>query len=124
MVPFPKALVLLGSLADGVDDGAIALPLVPRLSPLALQLLGAVDLIVYIRLLGASGQGIAISGLASDALVELLGGAAKEFSGFGLDRQLVNLRPAAAILELRLEVFDDISAINAMLLRQGLGLAQ
>ena len=26
-VPFPKALVLLGSLADGVDDGAIALPL-------------------------------------------------------------------------------------------------
>ena len=42
-VPFPKALVLLGSLADGVDDGAIALTLSVCLTALVFQLLGAVD---------------------------------------------------------------------------------
>ena len=77
LVPFPKALVLLGSLADGVDDGAISLTLIAWLTALALQLLGAVDLVVDVGFLGAVGERVAITFLAANALVEFLNGAAK-----------------------------------------------
>ena len=124
MVPFPKALVLLGSLADGVDDGAISLPLAALGSPSLLQLLGAVDLIVHVGFLGAARQRIAIVQLAANALVELLGCAAEKLSGFRIDRERVSALASPVFLDFILKILENLGAINAMLLRQGLGLTQ
>ena len=73
LIPIPKALVLPRRLANVVHNFAIALTLVPRLSPLALQLLGAVDLIVYVRVLGDGREGVTVAGLAANCVVERVG---------------------------------------------------
>ena len=124
MVPFPKALVLLGSLADGVDDGAISLPLISRLSPLALQLLGAVDLIVHVGFLNAARERVALTGFAADNVIKFSSRAIKQLLGFSGDGIANGSWAASTLGDLIFEVLMNPEAINPLPFWQGLGIAQ
>ena len=69
LIPVPKTPVLPRGFANIVDDRPVPLSLTAVRAALALQLLGAVNFVVQVRLLSTTGEGVALIGLAANGFV-------------------------------------------------------